>query len=165
MPRTKKPATEGLNGALVATIVAELAARRITRQQLAEMAGISPNSLANYLSPDPRRARVMPIDFVADVARGLRLLPSELVHMAEMRGLTLHQVLHAPGSGKSDPSFAASDFDHAIEYDRNIEAVLAGLDPADRRRILASLERARKADTPNGDADARVEGPGRSDTA
>lgn len=85
MARTKKPATEGLNGALAQTIRGELAARGITREQLAASSGVPLDSLKNYLSPSPTRARVMDVEVVGQIAGGLGFTPAQLMSLAEQR--------------------------------------------------------------------------------
>jgi len=85
MARVKKSALEGLNGALVATVRAEMAALRMTQPQLAKKASVSNNTLTNYLSPDPGRARVMPIDIVGLVAEALGMTAAQLLGKAEER--------------------------------------------------------------------------------
>lgn len=85
MVRPKKDATQGLNGALAGILRGELAERGMRREDLAEQAGIPIDSLKNYLSTNPSRARVMDLDVVSALAEALGTTAQQLIARAENR--------------------------------------------------------------------------------
>lgn len=95
MSKTKKNATEGLNGALARVIRGESTMRGITRDELASRSGVPFDSLKNYLSASPARARVMDIEVVAAIAAGL--------------GIPLHTLVAKAVELEQDPTMRQHD--------------------------------------------------------
>lgn len=85
MSASKKNATEGHNGAVAAEIRAELAARGLLREDLSRLSGVPLDSLKNYLSTNPTRARMMDLDVAAALAEALGMTLVALVSRASGR--------------------------------------------------------------------------------
>lgn len=70
-----------LNEAVVATLRAEAAAKRVSIRQLAKLSGMSPNTLNNYVY----RGRTFNLEVIEDVARGLDMTPENLMQLVIQR--------------------------------------------------------------------------------
>ena len=86
-----------LNEALLATVRAEAAARKVSLKDLAAKSGIKPGTMANYTN----RGRTMNSDVIEKLAAGLEMTPERLVQLAADRrrelGRAPSQVSPAPG--------------------------------------------------------------------
>lgn len=75
-----------LNEALITVIRQLVEDRGMTITGLARVSGMSRNSLTNYISrgrSGDRTPRTMPIDVIADIAKGFQMTTYDLVRMAE----------------------------------------------------------------------------------
>lgn len=77
-----------LNEALLATVRAEAAARKISIKALAEKYGIKSGTMANYTN----RGRTMPTNVIEKLAAGLDMTPERLVQLAADRRRELGRV-------------------------------------------------------------------------
>jgi transcriptional regulator with XRE-family HTH domain len=83
MTKSKKNATEGLNGAIAGVIRGELAIRGLRREQLSADSGVPLETLKNYLSTNPARASMMNLDVVTALAEALGMTPVALILKAD----------------------------------------------------------------------------------
>lgn len=133
MAKMKKNATEGLNGSLAAVIRGELAVRGLKREDLAEKAGIPLDSLKNYLSTNPNRARMMDIELVASIAESLGMTSQALIAEAEERLRSGARDLFSDSYTEDDPFY--------VDPLRRVRNLLAhsDLSPQDRLALLEAL--------------------------
>lgn len=83
MAKSKKNATEGLNGAIARVIRGELATRTMRREELSAASGVPLETLKNYLSTNEARASMMNLDVVSALAEALGMTPVALVLKAD----------------------------------------------------------------------------------